>query len=119
MRTLFASVSVLSLCALVLGGCEVTDCKTEEGKDAKCAESLELHEGEVQSQAEPYTVGQNVTIQGLYGDIVVVSGDEGEVGVDFSPFNYRGHNQDDDAERELEETRAKARGVLRALGVDP
>ncbi len=103
MRTLFASVSVLSLCALVLGGCEVTDCKTEEGKDATCAESLEVHEGEPQSESVPYAVGQNVTIQGIYGDILVTGGDEAEVVTTFKPFNYRGHNQTDEAQLELTE----------------
>ncbi|HKY39511.1 MAG TPA: hypothetical protein VJN18_26410 [Polyangiaceae bacterium] len=103
MTAFFASVSVLSLWALVLGGCEVTDCKTEEGKDATCAESLKVHEGESQSESVPYAVGQNVTIQGIYGDIFVTGGDEAEVAAIFKPFNYRGHDQDVEAERELAE----------------
>jgi hypothetical protein len=103
MRTLFASVSVLSLFALSLGACEVTDCKTEEGNDAKCAESLEVHEGEPQSETLAYEVGQNITIQGIYGDIYVTGGDEAEVGVTFKPFNYRGNSQDEEAQLELAE----------------
>jgi hypothetical protein len=93
---------VLALCALGLGGCEVSDCKTEEGEDAKCAESLEVHEGDAQSETLAYEVGQNVTIQGLYGDIFVTGGEAAEVVVTFKPFNYRGHGQDDEAQLELE-----------------
>ena len=105
MRTLLASVSLLSLCAssLLLVGCETNDCKTEDGKDAVCAESLVAFEGDEQSFSEAYTVGDNVTIQGIYGDIFVTSGDEGEVAVTFMPFNYRGNGQEEDARLELEE----------------
>jgi hypothetical protein len=94
---------VLSFCALALGGCEVTDCKTEDGQDATCAESLEVHEGEPQTETVAYEVGQNITIQGVYGDIFVTGGDDAEVAVTFKPFNYRGHNQDEEAQLELVE----------------
>jgi hypothetical protein len=105
MRTLLKAVSVLSLSAssFVLGGCEVTDCKTDEGKDAKCAESLTAFEATEQVEDTDYVDGASITINGLYGDIAVLPGDAGTVSTTFKPFNYRGHSQEADARRELEE----------------
>lgn len=92
MTRLFASVSVLSLClsSVLLGACE-------------SSESLTVFEAESQSSTEAYVAGQDVTIQGIYGDIFVTGGDPGEVSVKFQPFNYRGHDHEDEARRELEE----------------
>lgn len=105
MRTLLSAVSVFSVCAssLLLGGCEVSDCKTDDGEDAKCAESLKAFEGGETVETIPYVDGASVTINGKYGDIAILSGDAGEISTTFKPFNYRGHSQEDDARRELEE----------------
>jgi hypothetical protein len=105
MRTLLNAVSVLSLCAssFVLGGCEVTDCKTDDGEDAKCAESLKAYEATEQVEDVDYVDGASITIKGLYGDIAILPGDEGTVSTTFKPFNYRGHSQETDARRELAE----------------
>lgn len=105
MRTLLNAVSVLSLCAsaLVLAGCEVTDCKTDDGEDAKCAESLQAYEAIEQVEETDYVDGASVTIKGLYGDIAILPGDSGTVSTTFKPFNYRGHSQETDARRELAE----------------
>ena len=105
MRTLLSALSVLSLgvSSLLLGGCEVTDCKSEEGKDAKCAESLEAYEATEVVESMPYVDGASITINGKYGDIAILPGDAGEVSTTFKPFNYRGKSQEDDARRELEE----------------
>lgn len=105
MRTLLNAVSVLSLCAtsFVLAGCEVTDCKTDEGDDAKCAESLKAYEATEQVEDIDYVDGASITIKGLYGDIAILPGDAGTVSTTFKPFNYRGHSQETDARRELAE----------------
>jgi hypothetical protein len=105
MRTLLSAVSVFSLgvSSLLLGGCEVTDCKTDEGNDAKCAESLKAFEAGESVETVPYVDGANVTIHGLYGDIAILPGTAGKVTTNFKPFNYRGHDQEEDARRELEE----------------
>lgn len=105
MRTLLSALSVLSLgvSSLLLGGCEVTDCKTDDGKDAKCAESLKAYEATETLETLPYTGGGSVTINGKYGDITILPGDAGEVSTTFMPFNYRGNSQEEDARRELEE----------------
>jgi hypothetical protein len=105
MRTLLNAVSVLSLCAssFALGGCEVTDCKNDNGEDAKCAESLKAYEATEQVEDLDYVDGASITIKGLYGDIAILPGDAGTVSTTFKPFNYRGHSQETDARRELAE----------------
>lgn len=104
MRTLsvLACLSVSAL-SLALAGCEVTDCKTEEGRDAKCAESLEQFTAPEHIVDVDYVDGASVTIDGKYGDIAVLRGSPGVVSVKFKPFNWRGHGQEADAEQELEE----------------
>jgi hypothetical protein len=96
MRTLLSAVSVFSLgiSSLLLGGCEVTDCKTDEGEDAKCAESLKAFEATESVETVPYVDGANLTIKGLYGDIAILSGTAGKLTTTFKPFNYRGHDLD-------------------------
>src|SRR5688572_853954 len=105
MRTLLSALTWLSGSALLLSlaGCEVTDCKTEEGQDAKCAESLEQFTGAEQTVDLDYVEGASVTIDGNYGDIAVLRGSPGVVSTKFKPFNWRGHGQEADAERELED----------------
>jgi hypothetical protein len=105
MRTLLSAVSVFTLgvSSLLLGGCEVTDCKTDEGEDAKCAESLKAYEADESVETVPYVDGASVVINGVYGDIAILPGTAGEVSTTFKPFNYRGHSQEEDARRELEE----------------
>src|SRR5215207_268147 len=105
MRTLLSAVSVfsLSVSSLLLGGCEVSDCKTDEGEDAKCAESLTAFEADESVETVPYVDGASVTINGLYGDIAILPGSAGEVSTTFKPFNYRGNGQEEDARRELDE----------------
>ena len=105
MRTLLSAVSVFSLgvSSLLLGGCEVTDCKTDEGEDAKCAESLKQFEAAESVESVPYVDGANLSIKGLYGDIAILRGSAGKVSTTFKPFNYRGHDQEEDARRELDE----------------
>jgi hypothetical protein len=105
MRTLLSALSVfsLSVSSLLLGGCEVSDCKTDEGEDAKCAESLKAFEATEIVETVPYVDGANLTIKGLYGDIAILPGTAGKVSTTFKPFNYRGHDQEEDARRELGE----------------
>jgi hypothetical protein len=98
-------VSLLSVAvaSVALGGCEVTDCKTEEGKDAKCAESLEAYEATPEVSDTDYVAGASLTIDGVYGDITILPGEAGTVSTTFKPFNYRGHSQETDARLELDE----------------
>lgn len=105
MRTLRSLVSLLSVGAatVALVGCEVTDCKTEEGKDAKCAESLKAFEATPEVIEHKYVAGASLTIDGVYGDITILPGEAGTVSTTFKPFNYRGHDQETDARRELDD----------------
>lgn len=105
MRRLFASASVLTVCmsSLFALGCETSECTTEEGKDAVCAESLEAFESDAVLDEVDYVAGGSLTIQGKYGDIAVLEGDAGVVKTTFQPFNYRGHEHKDEALLEIEE----------------
>ncbi len=105
MNAFFSSVSLLALCGpvLLLGGCEVKDCKTEEGKDAVCAESLSVYNGTPETLTADYADGAQVNVRGLFGDVLVTVGAPGVVAAKFSPFNYRSHEEEASARRELTE----------------
>jgi hypothetical protein len=102
------SRSLLLGVALPLGvlGCEAQSCETDEGESAVCAKSLErfeLEDGEIRPAALPYTAGTNLSVHGVYGEIDVVEGASGEVGVLIEPFTYRAFDAEDAAREELEE----------------
>lgn len=103
-----SSLACFALCPLLLlaaSGCEVTNCTTEEGNSAVCSESLErytLTDGEIEPDALPYESGMDIVVDGVYGAIQVEEGTDGEVGVRFEPFTYRGHSKDAEAREELE-----------------
>lgn len=105
MRALLASISLLSLGAslLLLSGCEVDDCQDADGTDAKCFSSLKQFVGPKQTDQEDYVDGASVTIDGLYGSISIEQGSAGIVKATFEPFNYRGHDKEDEARQEMED----------------
>lgn len=83
-------------------GCEVKNCETSDGKSGVCAASLTRFEADdVTFDPIAYEPGTDVTVHGNYGDIHVVEGTEGEVGLKLEPFNYRGHDEEDAARKEL------------------
>jgi hypothetical protein len=101
---MLSSISVLALCgSSLLAGCETKNCKTSDGKDGICAESLKAFEGDPQTLTADYVDGASVTIHGVYGDIAVIAGDPGLVSASFQPFDYRGHSEQDAANHELDE----------------
>jgi hypothetical protein len=106
MKALLASVSVLALGmgSLLTLGCETDDCKDADGNDAKCASSLSEFKGPEQTFDEDYVDGASLTIDGLYGAITVVKGSAGVVSTTFEPFNYRGHDKQDEALQEIEDS---------------
>jgi len=90
--------------ALGASGCEVAACKNDDGKNAICATSLTRFEGDaIEPEALAYTPGTDVTVTGKYGDIRVVEGVAGEVRVKLEPFNYRAHDAEAAARKELSE----------------
>jgi hypothetical protein len=105
MRHFGSSLVLLAVGLFTLAGasgCELQECETEEGKSALCAKSLTRFVGEEESETLPYTVGTNLRVDGIYGEINVFSGAAGEVEVVFEPFNYRAHDAEDAARDELE-----------------
>jgi hypothetical protein len=99
----------LGLSALLLAlsslsaGCEVKDCKTDDGKDATCLESLTRYaDPQYNQQLEvDYSAGKNITIDGIYGDITIQEGAAGKVTVTFAPFNYESHKDEAQAYSEI------------------
>jgi hypothetical protein len=86
-------------------GCEVQSCEGENGNDAVCAKSLErfvLEDGEITPAAIAYAAGTSVSVHGIYGDIDVVEGTSGEVGLRIEPFTYRAFDAEEEAREELE-----------------
>ncbi|HEY3496302.1 MAG TPA: hypothetical protein VGK73_16495 [Polyangiaceae bacterium] len=104
--SLFArSLPLVTGLAVLLGttGCEVENCKGEDGEDAVCAKSLTRFNGEdIQPDSYAYVPGTSVTVDGNYGNIEVLEGHEGRVSVLFQPFNYRAYDEEDDARDEIE-----------------
>lgn len=107
MRRLFASASVLAVCvsSLFALGCETRKCDTDGDKntDEYCAESLEAFEGDPVTKTQDYVPGASLTVNGKYGDISIERGEAGVVETKFQPFNYRSHELEDQALREIEE----------------
>src|SRR5262245_43506777 len=90
MTRLLTPLSSLSLCcaSLLFGGCT--------------AKSLDTFEGEPVVLSEDYEPGQNVTIDGLYGDIFVTEGGAGKVLTTFKPFVYDGYDEEEEARDAIE-----------------
>lgn len=99
------ALAVSGMTALLgASGCEVKNCETADGKNAVCAASLTRFEADdIDMDPIAYTPGTDVTVHGNYGDIHVVEGAAGEVRVKLEPFNYRGHDEEAAARKELED----------------
>jgi hypothetical protein len=98
------SLTALGLSALTFAaGCEVSKCKTDEGQDATCAESLETTYGTEVTMEQPYDADMDLTIESVKGEVILVLGDPGVVSVDLKPFTVRGHSKDVDAQEDLEQ----------------
>ena len=97
------SLTALSLSLLAFSaGCEVSKCKTDDGRDASCAESLETTYGPEVTAEQPYELDMDLTIDGIKGEIVLEPGTAGVVSVTFKPFTIRGHGKDADAQEDLD-----------------
>jgi hypothetical protein len=71
-------------------GCEAQECdNAETGADGICLKSLDRFEGETQTIAAAYTVGTNVSIDSLNGNVRVVAGSGADVNARFKPFVFR------------------------------
>jgi len=101
-RSLTLTAVGLSVLALSTG-CEVSKCKTDEGQDATCAESLETTYGPHETLEATYDVNMDLNVDGVKGEILVVPGTAGVVRVTFKPFTVRGHSKDADAQEDLEQ----------------
>ncbi len=99
-RSLSLTAVGLSVIALS-AGCEVSKCKTDDGRDATCAESLEVYPGDEETLTADYMPGMDLTIEQVKGDILLVPGEPGVVTAIFKPFTYRGHSKDAEAAEDL------------------
>lgn len=75
-------------------GCVAKECETEAGNDAVCLEAPERYDGSERSITRGYLPGTHVSVDGVYGNIEVVAGAEGEVTAAFRPFAYGAQNED-------------------------
>jgi hypothetical protein len=98
--------SALSLTLLLAAsGCETSNCKTEEGNDAVCAESLKKFTvaGTKQTLEVEYEPGRDLVVDNIKGTIRVNEGlDAGVIRITFEPFTYRGHTKDAEARDDIE-----------------
>jgi hypothetical protein len=103
-RSLALSAFSLSL-LLAASGCETSNCETEEGEDAVCAESLKKFTvaGAEQTIEVEYEAGRDLVIDNIKGTIHVNEGlDAGQISITFEPFTYRGHSKDAEAKDDIE-----------------
>lgn len=114
LRNTWASL-LLPIVALagVSSGCIVSDCKTSDGGDGVCLETPHRYQGFATTESVAYEWGYAVDVDGIYGDIVVLEGPPGEVGVTFAPFAY---SSSDDEEAAVQATLDKAELELGANG---
>ncbi len=85
-----ASSSLLALLAPTVFGCEVTSKTTERYEAAPQTEELDWESGD------------DLFIDARNGTINVEPGEPGVVSVTFRPFTYRGYDEDDQAQAEME-----------------
>ncbi len=103
-RSLALSAFSLSL-LLAASGCETSNCETEEGNNAVCAESLKKFTvaGAEQTIEVDYEPGRDLVVDNIKGTIHVNEGlDAGKISITFEPFTYRGHSKDAEAKDEIE-----------------
>jgi hypothetical protein len=100
------ALSALSLTVLLAAsGCETSNCETEEGNDAVCAESLKKFTvaGAEQTLELDYEPGRDLVVDNIKGTIHVNEGlDAGVITITFDPFTYRGHSKDAEAKDDIE-----------------
>lgn len=129
----FRTLAVAGTLAGFSSGCIVSECETADGGEGVCLETPHRFDGFATTDAVDYTWGYAVEVDGIYGDIVVVEGVPGEVGVTYAPFAYAARDDEADAVQaaldkpELELTiegdtivvrTARADGDLPLVGVD-
>jgi hypothetical protein len=96
------SLTAVGLSVLALStGCEVSKCKTDDGSDASCAQSLKTFTGTPETLETDYSENMDLNIYGVKGAIVLQPGVAGKVSVLFEPFTVRGHDKEADAQEDL------------------
>jgi len=104
-RPVLTSTSIVFLLATTLAGCEVT------------AKTTERYEAEPQTEELDYQSGTDLFIDARNGTINVEPGESGVVRVTFTPFTYRGYDEDDQAQAEMENS-LTARAELTDAGIE-
>ncbi len=107
------ALSALSLTVLLAAsGCETSNCETEEGQDAVCAESLKKFtvDGTKGTIDVEYEAGSgDLVVDNIKGTIHVDEGlDAGIISITFEPFTYRGHSKDAEAKDDIENKFSKS-----------
>ncbi len=100
------TLATVALTALAFAsGCETSKCKTDEGEDATCAESLVRYtvSGANETLTQPYTAGMSLVVDNVKGHVRINEdpGAAGEVSITVEPFTYRGNSKDAEAKDEM------------------
>jgi hypothetical protein len=115
------ALSALSLTVLLAAsGCETSNCETEDGEDAVCAESLKKFTiaGAEETLEVDYEPGSgDLVVDNIKGTIHVDQGlDAGVISITFEPFTYRGHSKDAEAKDDIENKFSKSFEFVEADG---
>lgn len=99
------TTSLLVLLASAVAGCEVT------------AKTTERYEAALRTEEVDWESGRDLFIDARNGTINVEPGEPGVVSVTFRPFTYRGYDEDDQAQTEMENSLVTA-AELRDAGIE-
>lgn len=100
--SLGSQLLIVLLAAGASSACVAEKCETESG-EGWCLESPERYNGDTFSDVVDYTPGMSLEVDGIYGNINVMEGAPREVAVRFRPFAYSGQNEDEEADRAMED----------------
>lgn len=108
MKTVLGFLGLVTMGTFLLAGtsgCEVACAEDEEKKGTTCvAKSLTKFNGQPGQDSATWTAGGDITVDGVFGNIeVIADSPDNTVSVTFTPFSYRGHDQEADAIRDMEE----------------
>jgi hypothetical protein len=105
MKSVFVSLTLLALGALVVGGsgCKNTCSSTDKGSECT-SKSVTNFVGTPVPQELDYQAGQSISVETIYGNVTVQTGaPAGKIEVTFQPFDYEGYDEKDLATRNMNE----------------
>lgn len=106
MKTILGSLALVLLGGVLLTsvpGCKNTCGETESGASGCKSTSVTEFKGTAKTESVPYTPGDSISIETVYGEVNVVQGTADQIQVTFEPFDYEGYEEEALAVRQMNE----------------